>query len=255
MTASFGRALSVLEALANHDEPLAVSRLAELTGINRVSLGRLMVSLAAEGFVTEDELGRYTPTLRVLSPGVQVLAQKRTREVAFPFLVDLSSDVGTDVSLGFLQFPDIVFVESIFVIGGRVSSRLTFTPRPLLESHTGRMLVSKAPPQMVAALLEPADALTGVLDHTSRESLRDEIEKAKQDGYLAFDRNREHGSPAGISVPIYDHTGTASAGLVVTRPTGLDDVFLNHALPKALDTARRISAALGSRRPFTLGNM
>jgi DNA-binding IclR family transcriptional regulator len=254
MTASSSRMLTVLTALGSSEEPLTVSRLGDATGINRVSMGRLLISLAEDGLVACDELGRYSLTLGILGPGLQALAGRRVREAAFPLLVDLSSAVGHEVSLGFFEFPRIVFVETIFVVGGRVSSRLIYTPRPLLESHTGRLLASYASAATVDELFRSISELDLPGEHTEA-FLRSELVRARADGYLVFDRNVETGSPAGLSVPIFDESETASAGIVITRPTGLDQVFQHEALPKALDTARRISAALGSRRRSSVGNI
>lgn len=248
MTTAAGRTLTVLTALAGSDDPLSISQLAARTKIARASLGRLLESLQASQAVAVDDAGRYRATLRVLEPAAAVLAQSRVRELSFPYMIELSSSVGYEVTLGLYEFPDVIFIESVFVIGNRVSSRLYYQSKALLVSHTGRIMVAFAPEPVQEALLAEAADHRDPANPVDGASLRRELSQIREDGYIAYDRNQEVGSPTLVAIPIFDRTEHAVAALTVTRSTALDAGFLHDVLPKAQDITNRISTELGSRR-------
>jgi DNA-binding IclR family transcriptional regulator len=241
VTAAASRTLTVLTTLAASSEPLAISQLAAATKISRATLGRLLTSLQADEAVAVDDAGRYRATARVLEPALTLLSHGTVREVSFPYMVELSTAVGYQVTLGLFECPHIIFMENVFVIAGRVSSRLWYSARPLLVSHTGRLMTAFAPQGVIDAIIEnePPDR---------RQAMRDELRELALEGYISFDRVIETNAPSLIAVPIFDRSETAIAALTVTRTTALDDAFVNSVLPKALDVARRISSELGSRR-------
>jgi len=236
----------VLSLLAESAEPLSVARISDATGIARASLGRLLASLQADDAVRVDEAGRYRPTLSVLRPAMALLALLRVRDVGFPHLVELSRTVGYEVFLGLYEYPEIVFVESVFSLDGNVTSRLMYQTKPLLTSHTGRLLVALQPEavqrQPWTEQIEQLD-----LDEPTRRELGEEMRRSRLDGFIYFDRTDE-GSPSGLAVAILGSSELPVASITITRPRELDSVFLDEVLPRAQDAARRISAALGSRQ-------
>lgn len=248
MTTAASRTLVVLTALAGSAEPLSISQLAARTRIARASLGRLLESLQASKAVAVDDAGRYRATLRVLEPAMAVLAQSRIREVSFPYMIELSSSVGYEVTLGLYEFPEVIFIESVFVIGSRVSSRLNYQSKPLLVSHTGRIMVAFAPGPTKEALLAEAADHPDPANLADAASLRRELSQIREDGYIAYDRNQDVGSPTLVAIPIFDRSEHAVAALTVTRSTALDASFLHDVLPKAQDLTNRISTELGSHR-------
>lgn len=169
----------------------------------------------------------------------------RVRDVAFPYMAELSASVGYEVNLGLYEYPDVVFLEKVYVISGRVSSILRFGRRPLLASHSGRTMVAFRPPGVAEALLASGRTSDESSVPMSAEAIRNELAQIRDRGYIAFDRNPEFRAPAGISVPIVGPDALAVAGLTITRTTPLSDEFLHDVLPKAMHVSQRISGELG----------
>jgi DNA-binding IclR family transcriptional regulator len=220
---------------------MSISQLAAVTRIARASLSRLLVSLVADEAVFVDDAGRYRATSRILEPALTLLSNGTVREISFPYMVELSTAVGYQVTLGLFEFPDIVFVESVFAIAGRISSRLSYGSRPLLVSHTGRLMVAFSPSAVTDSLL-CGDCVP------QAAAMRAELVQVRDQGYIAFDRVLATEAPSLVAVPIFDRTENAVAALTITRTTALDDAFVHDVLPKGLDVTRRISSELGSRR-------
>jgi DNA-binding IclR family transcriptional regulator len=245
MPASASRTLVVLSVLAESEEPLSVARISDLTGIARASLGRLLTSLEAHDAVRMDEAGRYRVTVRIVKPGVALLARLRVRDIGFPLLAELSRAVGYEVFLGLYEYPEIVFIESVFSSEATVTSRLSYSTKPLLTSHTGRLLVSFYPASVHEQLLADQRELLK-LDEAADAELFEELRRCRRDRFIAFDKT-EDGAPGGIAVPIMGRSELPVASITITRQRGLDRQFVDAVLPRAQDTARRISSALGSR--------
>jgi IclR family pca regulon transcriptional regulator len=245
MPASASRTLVVLSLLAESEESLSVARISDGTGISRAALGRLLASLEADDAVRMDESGRYRATARIMKPGIALLSRLRVRDVGFPLLADLSREVGYEVFLGLYEYPEIVFIESVFARDTTVTSRLSYSTKPLLTSHTGRLLASFYPMVLQDQLFVEQDDLLQLAGVTAA-GLREELHRCHRDRFTAFDKT-EDGAPGGIAVPIMGRSELPVASITITRQRGLDRQFLDAVLPRAQDTARRISSALGSR--------
>lgn len=248
MPAAASRTIVVLNALASRREARTVAQLSAETGIARASLSRLLEALRQDGTVRIEEGGRYRPTLQILEPALALLTTGSIREVSFPYMAELSASVGYEVNLGIFEYPDIVFLEKVFVLAGRVTSRLSVHRRPLLASHSGRVMVAFRPAEVMESLLRDGPLSDERSVPKTPDQLREELAFIRQQGYIAFDRHIEISAPAGLSVPILGRGGLAVAGLTIIRNTQLTDGFLHDVLPKALHVAQGISSELGFRR-------
>ncbi len=227
---------------------MTVSQLSAATGIARASIGRLLLSLHQDEAIAMDETGRYRASSHILEPALGLLSQGTIRDVAFPYMVELSSAVGYQVTLGLFEYPDVIFVETVMAVSGRVSSRMWYSPRPLLDSHTGQLLVAFSPASVRDSLLCQLSLDGKRMATDDEEQLRRDLERIREQGYIAFDRVAATDAPTLLAVPITDRTERPVAALTVTRTTALDAAFVHDVLPKALDVTARISTELGSRR-------
>lgn len=91
------RGLAVLRELGRHDDGLSTAQVAEVTGLHRTVVHRLLVSLVGTGFARRDDRGRHH-----VGPAVAALAARATpvlRDLAGPLLQDLADRIGLAVSL------------------------------------------------------------------------------------------------------------------------------------------------------------
>ena len=247
MPAAAARTLTLMNILASCPTGLTLSQLAHRTGIARASLGRLLDSLVSEQIVVADiKGGRYSASLRVWEPAAVLMTERRVREVAFPYMVELSRAVSSQVNLTLSELPETVGVETVSTMGERVMSRLLYTRQPALANASGRVIaafVSEEARRSMFAL--PRERFT-TNTVTDEPALRDELAKIRANGFATNDREQDP-NVSGVAAPLFDANGCPVGALGLSRRAALDQAFVELAAPLAVAIAQRISAALGFR--------
>ncbi|UCC41363.1 MAG: helix-turn-helix domain-containing protein [Candidatus Aminicenantes bacterium] len=140
---SLARGLSVLEAFDPANPKMGIAELAKQTGLSKSTVFRLVQTLRSLGYIiyTGDER-KFTLGPKVLSLGFAVLSSMELREVAQPYLLELSSRVKETVYLAVLVGWKLIYVERIKTqqivnINLHVGSRLE-----LYNTAMGRVLAA-----------------------------------------------------------------------------------------------------------------
>lgn len=252
MPAAASRTLTVLSVLARSDEPLSVSQLAAETGIARASLVRLLDSLVEEGGVCADGAGRYRPTLRLWTLGAGTINRFRVREVAFPYLTDLSQRIPSHVNLCLPDYPYGWVVESFIAVGGRLTSRLLPEGRHhLLANAVGRAIAAHETRTRQEELLRNVPPPRTRYSMTNPEDIAAELAEVLRRGYATIDRENA-GDVSGFAVPLLDGSGRAAGSIGFARSGPLEESFVTEYVPLAIEVAERISWELGWRSGHSL---
>lgn len=247
MPAAASRTLTVLSVLSRSEEPLSVSQLTAETGIARASLVRLLDSLAEEGGVRADDAGRYRATLVLWTLGAGTINRYRVREVAYPYLADLSQRIPSHVNLCLPDYPYGWVVESFISVGGRLTSRLLPDARHhLLANAVGRVIAAHEPAHRQEELLRDVPPPRTPYSMTNAEDIAAELEGVKQRGYATIDRENV-ADVSGFAVPLLDGTERAAGSIGFARSGPLEESFLTEYIPLAVEVAERISWELGWR--------
>lgn len=228
---TLARGLILLRALGRRTDGETVSGLADITGLDRAVLYRLLDTLTQEGFVTRDpDTRRYRLGLSVLELGVRAAQGLEVRRLAGPPLRALADDTSETACLAVRDRDDMVVVEVIepderFV---QVNYRVGFR-HPLGVAAHGKALLAFLPEGARIAELQPV----------------------RQRG-VAYTRDELEPGASGVAAPVFDHTGRAVAAVGVVAPTARlpepDAVAL-----RVLRSAREISERLGWRPRRNLG--
>ena len=140
---SLSRGLSVLEAFDEANPKLGLADLAKKTGLSKSTVFRLLHTLRTLGFVipVADE-NKYTLGPKVLGLGFAVLSSLGLREIAQPYLLELSRLTQETVNLAVLDAWKLIYVERIKTqqivnINLHVGSRLE-----LYNTAMGRVLAA-----------------------------------------------------------------------------------------------------------------
>jgi IclR family pca regulon transcriptional regulator len=137
------RGLSILEAFDQGHPRLGISDLAKRTGLPKSTIHRLVHTLCSVGYMIPAGQGnKYTLGPKVLGLGFAVLSSLELREVAQPYLLELSREVGETVNLAVLDEWRLIYVERIKTqqivnINLHVGSRLE-----LYNTAMGRILAA-----------------------------------------------------------------------------------------------------------------
>lgn len=248
MPAAAARTLTVLNALAQEPEGLSLAQLVQATGIARASLGRLLDSLVTEGAVLDDEgNGHYRPSLTIWEPASALITELRVREVAFPYMVELSRGAHNQVNLALPEFPDVVYMETVLALDERVTSRFLATRHHALATASGRVMVAFADEGAVQRSFATPIPKSTPNARVDKSELIEELATIREAGYAVIDREHD-AEVSGLAVPLFDHTGRPVGALGLSRRGALEPNFVELALDRALSTAQRISGELGYRR-------
>ena len=210
---SFARGLGVIRAFDAAHPRLSVAGVAERTGLDRAVARRLLLTLVEEGFAKLD--GKtFELTSKVLTLGYSYLSAMGLDQRLQPYLDDLSTRLGQAVSVSVLDGTETIFIAR----SDRVGQVMAYVVRTGLRlsafsSASGRVLLADLPPEELDRRLAGAE-LRALTPHTrtDKAAVRDEILKARQQGYCVNEQELEEGLLS-VSVPVFGADGTVRAAL------------------------------------------
>jgi len=243
---SLSRGFSVLEALAQAQNPLTLSELARSVGIKNVTATRFCYTLAQLGFISRDSQLRYSITPRVLSFGYAVIRGLDWRKVAHFYLEQLSKDTRETVNLSILNGDEILYLirirtEKILPFDLQIGSKL-----PVYCTSMGKVLMAFASQEETRPILDMLDFRP--LTHrtiTRMKYYQKELELTKKRGYAINDEELSVGLRS-AAAPIRDAQGLTMAAINIAVPTKRFSctALKNVLVPKLMETAEEISRAL-----------
>jgi PcaR/PcaU/PobR family beta-ketoadipate pathway transcriptional regulator len=239
--------LSIL-SLFSYDKPaLTLTEIVEATGINKTTVFRIAATLENAGYLVRDtDTRRYRPGIKVLQLGFTAISSLDIRQVARPYLEQLSQEVGETVSLSILDGMEIVYIDRVrnqqivgVVLG--MGSRL-----PAHCASMGKAMLAFLPPEELRRLgqaeLKPRTPKSLV----DWAALEDELARVRQQGYAINDEELEIGLRA-VAAPIWDSTNQVVAATNITGTAAMISLErMKNELSQAVrNTANQISQALG----------
>lgn len=208
----FAKGLAVIEAFDEDHEALSIADVSRLTGLDRATARRCLLTLLTGGYASSD--GRlFSLTPRVLRLGYAYLTAAPLPRRLQPFLERLSESTQESCSAAIMDGTDIVYVaraaqKRVMSVALTIGSRL-----PAYCSSMGRVLLAAMAPEEARALLEAGErramtpkTLTGIDD------LMAELERVRRNGYALVDQELELGLRS-IAVPIQTAGGRVVAAM------------------------------------------
>jgi IclR family acetate operon transcriptional repressor len=241
------RALSLLNALARHDQGLGLSDAAKETGLAISTAHRLLSTLSHENFV------RFDPERSVWMIGVQSFivgsAFLRAREltgVARPIMRQLVERCGETVNLAVEEDGEAIYVaqiecrqtmRAIARPGGRAAMHCSGVGKALLaampESEAERIIALRGLPAMTAKTI------------TTPAGLRAELQAIARRGHAIDEEENAIGLRC-VAAPVFDEHGKPIAAISLSGPTARIGDDLLPSLGEAVrEAARQITAGLG----------
>jgi IclR family KDG regulon transcriptional repressor len=238
---SLARGLLIMDLVANSEEGVSITELAEALDIDKSSASRLVKTLVSYDFVQQKSGSRrFILGKRLYKMSWQLLNRMPVREKAKPYLYRLMQSTGECAHTGVysegkaLVIDDVEAEASLRVAGGigRLlpmhctalgKSLLAFSDIPFpteLNYRTPRTLVE-------------------------REQLMHEIEETRLRGY-SFDDEENDAGVRCLAAPVYDYTGMTIAAIGISGPTvrvTYERVPL--LAEQVMETARQLSTDLG----------
>jgi IclR family pca regulon transcriptional regulator len=246
---SLERGLVVINSFSKARPAQSLSEVAQLTGLTRATVRRVLLTLAELGYVHQN--GRlFSLTPKVLDLGYSFLSSFQVLELAQAPMERLVEEVKESSSLSILDGSEIVYVARvpttrIMTISLALGSRL-----PAYPTSMGRVLLAGRPDSEIdeyiaRTTLEPLTRYTT----TDKDKFRAILLKTRDQGYALVDQELEEGVRS-LAAPIHNGRGEVMAAMNVschaTRAgmTRLREDFL----PRLLATADEVSKLAGTHR-------
>lgn len=233
--AAFAKGLRVIACFGADRARLSIAEVASLTGLDRATARRCLLTLHHEGYADYDgKYFRLTP--RVLRLGLGALAAMPLAQVVQPWLDQLSDQVGQSSSVSILDETEIVYLaraaqRRVMSIGLMPGSRL-----PCHCTSMGRVLLASLPKADARALIDRSD-LTPRTVHslTDPDAIMAAVAQVRSQGHCIIDQEVELGLRS-IAVPVLNVRGQVVAALnigaavVQTEPADLVRACLHQML-------------------------
>jgi DNA-binding IclR family transcriptional regulator len=242
------KALSLLDHFDARRAEIGLVDIANLAKLDKATTRRLLVALAAKGFVEQN------PATRRYRLGAALVRLARIREAAFP-LIEIARPVvealaertGETVHISQIAGETL---SSVFVCQSPHANRVSVEVGQTLPFNctaSGLAYLSAAPEAFQNQVLGGPLPQVTPKSIATPAALKGKIEETRKLGYALSDQGFENGVVS-VAAAIVDPNGAAIGALSITSPAvRADAATLKQHGRDACEAVIRISAALGGR--------
>lgn len=252
---SLNRALSLLEDVAGHAEGVTLGDLAQRADLAPSTAHRLLKSLEARRFVTQDAArGLWFTGVKAFSVGAGFLRNRDVVGIARPFMHRAMEESGESVNLAIQDGTETIYLSQV---ESRQMMRALAPPggrAPLHASGVGKAILSGLGPDAAGAQVQ-ALSFVKFTAMTIRNgvALLDDIAQARKRGYAIDDEEHAVGLRC-VAAPVFNEFGEPVAALSISGPQAR---IPDDRLPALGDLIRRIATdvtgAIGGTSPSGFG--
>lgn len=241
----FARGLRVIEAFEETRQRLSIAEAAKLTGLDRATVRRSLLTLAELGYADYD--GKFFAlTPKILRLGHAYLSATPLPALIQPHLDQLSEKAGQSASASVLDGTEIVYIA-------RASQRrvmsINLTPGSRLPAYCasmGRVLLASLSEGEARAILEKTDLKQNTpTTKTDPEELIAEFRRVRSQGYAIINQELEIGL-CSIAVPVENDRGQTVAAINIGAPAAhvLASEMAERYLPLLQETRKALRLVL-----------
>ncbi len=241
------RLVTLLDALAEHTEPVSLKILSTRTGLHPSTAHRILNDLVVARVVDRIEPGTYQLGIRLLELGNLVKARLNVRDAALGAMRILHQLAGQPVNLSIRQGDEIVYIErAVSERSGMQVVRAVGGRAPLHLTSVGKLFLAADDAAAVRQYAERT-SLRGQTQNSITDLTRLEAELAsvRENGVARDNEELELGVRC-MAAGIRDDSGRLVAGLSISAPA---EQVQEKWLTLLRQTTSEISASLGYDAP------
>lgn len=247
MADTTARVFQIIEFLACSREWVSLRTMARELKISAASAYRSLNSLKELGYVRQHpQDSKYQLTLKLAWVSAQVLENVQLRQIAHPFLQNLTSVTNETTHLAILEDREFVYIDKVDNTQAmRMRSRVGQRGQ-LHCTAAGKSMLAFLPEQEMLALL-PRLKFQPLTEYTivDPEKFRQHLLRVRRLGYAVDDEENELGIRC-IGSPIYDHAGRLAGALSISGWTiTMTRERIPQLAPQLIQACQRISTELG----------
>src|SRR5699024_6438914 len=220
MNQSVRKALGLLDLFTEERPEITLKEIAELSGIPKPTVYRLLTTLETCGFLykmkdTEHD-SRYRMGLKLLELGQMVSNQLKLRDISLPYMEQLAGDINEVIHLVVIHQNKATYIEKVdstraLRLYTRVGKSL-----PLYIGSGPKMLLAFLPEERQNEILDAHSFLSYMRQRNlSVSDFKTELSTIEKTGY-AYSIGEQDADTTGISYPIYNHRNEVIAALAVS---------------------------------------
>lgn len=218
MSGTVEKALRLLERLSTFDAPVRLSQLSRDIGMNKSTAYRMLETMRQMGYVQQDEPnGRYMITSKMWQIGVRAFQRIDIRNLARPFLEELSQQTNEPAVLAITEGTDVVIVDRCASSQAVQTISPVGSRSPMHCSSLGKAYLMIDTETKLSLLARPLERFTDKTIVNVADLRADIASSTDAKLALAFDEYRE--GVSGVSAPIIGSDAVVHAIIGITLPT------------------------------------
>ncbi len=244
---SVRRCFEILQAFTPEEPRLTLQDLTAKIGLPKTTVHRFLHTLITSNYVACSQK-EYFLGPKFVSLSMSVLASMEVREIALPFLEELSRHSQQNVNLGILDRTEVMYIcrverKGIIPMTLKIGSRLN-----CFQTSMGRAILAFLDPEQLAGVLEELTRDIGAAKVVGArgEHLLKVLQEVKRKGYAVDDEEWILGVRA-IAAPVFNMQGRveAAVNMPVISAAITRNRLIKEFVPLLLSTTEKISASLG----------
>jgi len=234
--------------LAESKSGSGVTELSRAVGLHKSTVHRLLGTLMRRGYVEKElETENYRLGIKLLMLGSSILDRIDLRNIARPYIQELSKKTKEVVHIAILDEDEAVYIDKVespdhsirmySQVGKRAPLHCTAVGKVLLaalkDEEAEKILRQKGMPRFTKSTI------------TDMQQMKEELSTIRKQGY-GFDEIEHEEGMRCVAAPIYDRSGKVIASISISGPI----IYVTHfRMPELTDellkTAKEISYQLG----------
>jgi DNA-binding IclR family transcriptional regulator len=244
---SVDRALTILDELADRDEPIGLTELATTMGLDSSTVYRLLYTLRVHGYARQGGRDRrYRLGPKAIELGQKALQKFTLLEKGRPFLRELADEIEETATL-----VGLVGRSTVCLSKRERPGFLTFSPRigavaPPYCTATGKAVIANLPETELQQLLDSLE-LRRLTENTltHRGALKKHLRMVREQGY-AVDDEEYHPGIRCVAAPVFDHDGAVVGSIGISASASrLTSEKAKRIAPIVMDKAGNLSRSMG----------
>ncbi|OOF40409.1 transcriptional regulator [Rodentibacter rarus] len=245
------RGLRLLDILSDFPNGCPLAKLADISGLNKSTVHRLLQGLQSEGYVkTASTAGSYRLSIKCLSIGQKMLSSMNIINVVSPYLEQLNLTLGETVNFSQREEDKAIMIYKLEPTHGMLKTRAYIGQHmPLYCSAMGKLYL--AYPRKVDYLLQYWQTHQTTIQQLTKNTITqlDEMEAeldAIRQNQFAMDKEENEIGVMCIACPIFDSFNQVNYAVSVSMSTyKLKKIGVDFFLKEIKKTAQDISRELG----------
>ncbi len=253
---SSDKVLLILEFLTSQSRPMRLQEIADALSMTSPTALRYLNSLVKMNYIVKDEdTLRYTPTYKVCQLSHHVLSQISIRDIASPYLKELSGALNCNASVSEVQDNELIYLDVVYLPQYAMGSIQRIGKNaPLHSTGSGKLfLASMTEENLMRFVREKGLPALTRQTITTVPRLKEELEQIRNAGYAIDNEECEDGFRC-ISAPLFNYTDRLAAAISVfsTVYEFNMEIIEDRVVPLLRKTADKISVQLGASGPHAI---